>query len=86
MRPCRACPRRITFLGTNNFFSTSADTLTYAGGFDTVTWSAGQLPTDGKNSNPARLYGAADVYDGDELADEILRASTGVFRSPGTLG
>src|SRR5713226_6247157 len=44
-------------LAAHNFFSTSADTLTYAGGSDSVTWSAGQLPTDGTNSIQ-RAYGA----------------------------
>jgi dockerin type I repeat protein/PEP-CTERM motif-containing protein len=37
-------------LGVNNFFSTSGDTLTYAGGFDAVTFTAANLPTDGLNS------------------------------------
>jgi serralysin len=30
-----------------NFFATAADTLNFAAGFDTITWTADQLPTDG---------------------------------------
>ena len=30
-----------------NFFATVADTLNFASGFDTITWTSGQLPTDG---------------------------------------
>jgi hypothetical protein len=30
-----------------NFFATAADTLNFAAGFDTITWTADQLPTNG---------------------------------------
>jgi serralysin len=37
-------------LGVNNFFSVTGDTLNYAGGINTLTFTAGQLPTDGVNA------------------------------------
>lgn len=37
-------------LPTNNFFSIAGDTLTYASGIDSLTFSASQLPTDGLDS------------------------------------
>jgi hypothetical protein len=46
-------------LGVNNFFSTTADTINYASGINTLTFSAGQLPTNGLNSlNRAYSAGA----------------------------
>ena len=37
-------------LATNSFFNSAGDTLTYAGGTDTLTFSAAQLPTNGTDS------------------------------------
>ena len=43
-------------LPTNNFFSTSGDTITYAGFVDSLTFTSSQLPLDGLNSLD-RAYG-----------------------------
>lgn len=48
-------------LGINNFFSTAGDTLNYAAGLDTVTFSTANLPTDGLNSSNRSAPGAALV-------------------------
>jgi hypothetical protein len=45
-------------LGVNNFFNVSGDTINYAGGISTLTFTAGQLPTDGLNSLN-RTYGSS---------------------------
>ena len=37
-------------LGVNQFFATSGDSLVYAGGLDTLTFTAAQLPTDALRS------------------------------------
>ena len=46
-------------LPINNFFSTTADTLTFSGAqFPTFSFSSGQLPTDGVNSLNRAYLGA----------------------------
>jgi hypothetical protein len=37
-------------LGVNNFFNVNGDTINYAGGINTLAFTAGQLPTNGLNS------------------------------------
>ena len=50
-------------LGANDFFKTSGDTLTYAGGVDSLTFSGSQLPTDGVDAL-FRAYGASTFTTG----------------------
>ncbi|MDP9174324.1 MAG: hypothetical protein M3O30_10730 [Planctomycetota bacterium] len=45
-------------LPSNNFFSTSADTIIYAGGVNSLAFTAGQLPVDGVLSLN-RAYGSS---------------------------
>ena len=50
-------------LPTNDFFSISGDTITYAHGIDSLTFTGAQLPTDGMNSLN-RAYGATTFTTG----------------------
>jgi len=50
-------------LAANDFFSTSGDTLTYAGGVNSLTFSGSQLPTNGVDAL-FRAYGASTFTTG----------------------
>ena len=71
-------------LPKNDFFSTAGDTLTYAGGVDTITFTAGQLPTNGTDSIN-RAYGSAAFTSGPNSPTNFL-GQTGSVPEPGTAG
>src|SRR5262249_9450022 len=50
-------------LPSNNWFSTSGDTLTFAGGVNTLAFTGAQLPTNGTQSL-FRAYGSATLTTG----------------------
>jgi serralysin len=71
-------------LPSNDFFSTAGDTITYAGGIDSLTFAAGQLPTDGTNSLH-RAWGSTLLTSGPNSATNFAGQS-GSVPEPAMLG
>jgi serralysin len=70
-------------LPANDFFSTSGDTLTYASGVDTLSFTGSQLPTDGTNSLN-RAYGAS-TFTSDRNSPTNFAGQTGSVPEPAAL-
>ena len=70
-------------LPANSFFSTSGDTLTYASGVDSLTFSGSQLPIDGSNSLN-RAYGAS-TFTTAANSPTNFAGQTGTVPEPGIL-
>lgn len=71
-------------LPMNNFFSTSGDTITYAEGVDSLTFSGSQLPTDGIDSLN-RAYGASTFTIATNSPTDFA-GQTGTVPEPGVIG
>ncbi|HZL34134.1 MAG TPA: PEP-CTERM sorting domain-containing protein [Tepidisphaeraceae bacterium] len=67
-------------LPSNNWFSTAGDTLNYASGIDTLSFTGSQLPTDGINSIN-RAWGTTPLITGRETPTNFAGVP-----EPATLG